>query len=99
MGYIGGELGKFGGSALGSAVGNYFGGSQGAELGRNIGGHAGGILGGEFIPFKTGGLIKGRRNQAVKILAHGQEYILPAGIHPTKYQKKQVAKRRRKARK
>jgi hypothetical protein len=99
MGYIGGELGKFGGSALGSAVGSYFGGSKGAELGRNIGGHAGGILGGELIPFRTGGRVPGPRGKPRKILAHGQEYILPAGVKPTKAQKKAVAKRRRKAKK
>jgi hypothetical protein len=99
MGYIGGELGKFAGSALGGAVGNYFGGSKGGDLGKNIGQHAGGILGGELIPFRTGGRIPGKRGAPKKILAHGQEYILPVGVSPTKSQKKAVAKRKARSRK
>jgi len=99
MGYIGGEIGKFAGGALGSAVGNYFGGSKGADLGRNIGGHAGGLFGGELIPFRTGGRVPGRRGAPKKILAHGQEYILPVGVSPTKSQVRAVKKRKAKSRK
>ena len=99
MGYIGGEIGKFAGNYLGGAVGNYFGGSKGGDLGKNIGGHAGGILGGELIPFRNGGRVPGARGKPKKILAHGQEYVLPVGVKPTKAQKRAVAYRKSKSKK
>ena len=49
--------------------------------------------------FKTGGVIKGKRGRPKKIIAHSGEYILPLGVAPTLAQKKQVAKRKAKARK
>ena len=42
-------------------------------------------------------MVKGKRGKPVKILAHGSEYILPVGVKPTSAQKKEVAKRKKKA--
>ena len=49
--------------------------------------------------FKTGGVIKGKRGRPKKIIAHAGEYVLPLGVKPTVAQKKEVAKRKAKAKK
>ena len=45
---------------------------------------------------KTGGRIPGKKNKAVPIIAHGNEYVLPANAKPTKNQKAIVASNKRK---
>ena len=49
--------------------------------------------------FRTGGVIKGARGRPKKIIAHAGKYVLPLGVKPTVAQKKEVAKRKAKARK
>ena len=49
--------------------------------------------------FKTGGKISGKRGRPKEIIAHSGEYVLPLGVKPTVAQKKEVAKRKAKARK
>jgi len=48
---------------------------------------------------QTGGHIPGRRHKAVPIIAHGNEYVLPANAKPTKKQKAIVASNKKKAKK
>ena len=83
MGLIGGLLGQAGGAFIGNAVG----GSQGQQAGQQIGG----ILG-NFLPFKKGGRVPGKKGKPVRALVHGGEYVLPAGVKPTKSQRMAVAK-------
>lgn len=45
---------------------------------------------------KTGGRVPGKKNKAVPIIAHGNEYVLPANAKPTKKQKAIVASNKRK---
>ena len=87
MGFFGNLLGEVGGGLVGGLVG----GDKGKAIGSNIGGELGGL-----IPFKKGGAV-GKRN--VKALLHAGEYVLPAGVKPTKAQKKAVADKKKKGRK
>ena len=88
MGMIGSAVGSFAGGKLGK----HFGGKKGESVGKAIGGLAGGLL-----PYKNGGVVKGpKKGKAVQIIAHTGEYILPVGVKPTKKQKAQVAKRKKK---
>ena len=88
MGMLGSAVGTF----AGGKIGKHFAGKTGENIGKVIGGVAGGLL-----PYKTGGMVKGKRGKPVQIMAHGSEYILPVGVRPTKHQKAQVAKRKKKA--
>ena len=67
MGLIGGAVGGL----LGSVAGGYFG-DQYRDHGRNIGAAIGALS-----PYKTGGVVKGRYNKPIPIIAHGGEYIIP----------------------
>lgn len=87
MGFFGNLLGEVGGGLVGGLIG----GDKGKAVGSNIGGELGGL-----IPFKKGGAV-GKRN--VKALLHAGEYVLPAGVKPTKAQKKAVADKKKKGRK
>ena len=84
MGFFGNLLGEVGGGLVGGLIG----GDKGKAVGSNIGGELGGL-----IPFKKGGAV-GKRN--VKALLHAGEYVLPAGVKPTKAQKKAVADKKKK---
>ena len=88
---------------IGSAIGNFAGGALGAKLGgkggKKIGSAIGSVAGGFLSPYKNGGRVKGKRGQPVPIMAHGSEFILPVGVKPTKSQKAEVAKRKKKAKK
>ena len=87
MGMIGSAVGSF----AGGKIGNHFGGKTGKKIGSIVGSVAGGLL-----PYKTGGIVKGtKKGKAVQIIAHTGEYILPIGVKPTKHQKAQVAKRKK----
>ena len=85
---------------IGAAIGNFAGGALGAKLGgkggKKIGSAIGSVAGGFLSPYKTGGMVKGRKGQAVQIIAHSGEWVLPIGVKPTKYQKAQIAKRKKK---
>ena len=83
MGLVGNLLGQAGGSILGGAIG----GNQGRQAGQQIGG----ILG-NFLPFKKGGKVPGKKGKPVKAIVHGGEYVLPASVKPTMAQKRAVAK-------
>ena len=52
-----------------------------------------------LMVMRTGGHIPGKRNKAVPIIAHGNEYVLPANAKPTKKQKSIVASNKRKQKK
>ena len=80
---IGSQLGGI----LGGAGGTYFGGPTGGAVGSLIGSELG-----KFLPFKKGGPVPGAVGRPVKAIVHGGEYVLPAGVKPTKAQKKAVAK-------
>lgn len=82
MGLFGG-LGRLGGSLIGSLFGK-----KGSAIGEEIGGGLG-----DLVPFKTGGRVA-RTGPA---LVHAGEFVLPAGVAPTKAQKKAVASRKMKA--
>lgn len=82
-------IGKSIGQELGSGVGRAFGGKRGEAAGRNIGGALGSVAApaaGVALGFKTGGKVPGKRGKAVKAWVHGGEFILSAGIKPTKAQ-------------
>jgi hypothetical protein len=80
MGMFGNLLGKVGGSLLGGLFGD-----------KQTGGEIGSALG-SFLPFKKGGKVPGAKDKPVKAILHGGEYVLPAGVKPTKAQMKAVAK-------
>ena len=86
MGFWGKILGNVAGG-LGSKVLNLPG-VNGGEIGASIG---------NLLPFKNGGRVPGKKGKARVILAHGSEYILPVGVQPTASQRKEVAKRKKKA--
>lgn len=90
MGVIGAAVGSEGGSALGGIIGKKLGGRGGAAAGRNIGRAVGGLAGGAFPMFKKGGKV----NKTGLALVHKGEYVLPAGVKPTKAQKARVAKKK-----
>jgi hypothetical protein len=84
MGILGSAIGRIGGGFLGNLFGN-----------KDAGSGIGGILGG-LLPFEAGGQVPMRRGKPVPALLHGGEYVLPAGVKPTKAQKKMVADRKKK---
>ena len=86
MGFFGNLLGEVGGGLVGGLFGD-----KGKQVGSNIGGELGSL-----IPFKHGGAV-GKRN--IKAFLHAGEYVLPAGVKPTKAQKKAVADKKKKGRK
>ena len=95
-GIIGSELGRVGGRTLGEALGRKIAGKNGAEAGRNIGekaGQAGGAMLGALAPFAHGGQVPASKGTAYPALLHGQEYVLPYGVKPTKTQIKAVKKK------
>jgi len=82
---LGRSFGNFAGQGLGKFTG--IGAKEGGEIGQDIGGD---ILE-KLIPFKKGGRVK----KTGPILAHKGEFVLPAGVAPTKAQLKKVMKKRR----
>jgi hypothetical protein len=82
-------MGLFG-NILGRALGSI--GSALLPIKGIDGGEVGGALG-SLAPFKTGGRVP----RTGRALIHKGEYILPAGIAPTKSQKDRVAKGKAKA--
>lgn len=75
-----GVFGSLGGSIVGKQIGGE------GVLGDVLGG-LGGIAGG-FLPFKEGGRVP----RDTKAILHKNEYVLPAGVKPTKAQIKAVNK-------
>ncbi len=71
------------GKLFGSGIGSLIGGKKGSAIGEEIGG---GI--GDLVPFKKGGRVM----KTGPILAHKNEFVLPAGVKPTKAQRMAVAK-------
>ena len=88
---------------IGAAIGNFAGGALGAKLGgkggKKIGSAIGSVAGGFLSPYKTGGTVKGKKGMPVQILAHAGEWVLPVGVKPTKSQKAEITKRKKKAKK
>ena len=99
---IGGSIAQTGGQELGNFIGK----KTHSKLGGKI---AGGVLGavgrvggtilGAGLPFATGGRVNAPKHMPVKAILHGQEYVLPVGIKPTKAQVKAVAMIKRDAKK
>lgn len=91
MGVLGGAVGSEAGSFLGARLGKAIGGRAGKQAGANIGRVAGGLAGGALIPmFKKGGKV----SKTGLAVVHKGEYVLPAGVKPTKAQKARVAKKK-----
>ena len=89
---------------IGSAIGNFAGGQLGKHFfgkgGQKIGAAVGSVAGGFLSPYKNGGRIKGsKKGKAVQIIGHVGEFVLPIGVTPTKSQKAEVAKRKKKTKK
>ena len=84
MGMFGNILGSIAGG-LGSSF-MPLPGVNGAQIGGQIGG---------LLPFKKGGKIPGKRGKPIVILAHGGEFMLPAGVPPTRSQRSAVARKNR----
>jgi hypothetical protein len=93
MGFIGRQIGSLLGSKIGGLAGGAFGGitGTGADEGSRIGETIGGNLLEKLIPFKKGGRVK----KTGPILAHKGEFVLPAGVKPTKQQLKKVMKKKK----
>lgn len=49
-----------------------------------------------LLAFKNGGRVGGKKGKAIKIIAHGGEYVLPLNVKPTKAQKAVVRKNKSK---
>ena len=92
MGGLGAVIGSEAGGGLGRLIGKKIGGRRGGDAGANIGRAAGGIAGAAFPLFKKGGKV----NKTGLALVHKGEYVLPAGVKPTKAQKAKVAKKKAK---
>ena len=92
MGGLGAVIGSEAGGGLGRLIGKKIGGRRGGDAGANIGRAAGGLAGGLFPMFKKGGKV----NKTGLAILHKNEYVLPAGIKPTKAQKAKVAKKKAK---
>lgn len=87
-----GGVGRAIGQELGGALGA-LGGKRGESAGRNIGAELGSIAlpaTAAALTLKTGGPVPGPKGKAKWALVHGQEYMLPVGVHPTKAQMKKV---------
>jgi hypothetical protein len=98
MGPIGATLGKSIGDMAGTYIAkkyltdDYKG--QTALIGSTLGSLAGAAL----LPFKNGGKIPGKKGKPIIILAHGQEWVLPNGVSPTKEQISSIEKRKKQKR-
>lgn len=91
MGVIGAAVGQEVGSNIAGLIGKRIAGRKGGEAASRIGRVAGGVLGGAFPMFKKGGKV----NKTGLALVHKGEYVLPAGVAPTKAQKAKVAKKKK----
>ena len=95
---VGQEAGAVGGREASGAIAKHFGvGKNGQEVARNVGSRvgrlAGGAIGGFLSPFSRGGRVPRAKNHRFPALLHGQEYVLPVGIKPTKAQIQFVKKK------
>lgn len=88
MGLLGGVIGGEVGGLAGEALGGLIGGKRGAKMGANIGRVGGGLAGKAFPMFKKGGKVA----KTGLAYVHKGEFVLPAGVKPTKEQKAKVAR-------
>jgi len=91
MGGLGAIFGRGAGKALGSGLGKLIGGKAGKKLGGALGGELGTVAGATLTPYKLGGKVP----KTGPALLHKNEFVLPAGVKPTKAQKAAVAKGKR----
>jgi uncharacterized protein YcfJ len=91
MGIFGNIVGKSLGKVAGGIAGGLIGGKKGRKIGASLGGELGGVAGATLTPYKKGGKVP----KTGAALLHKGEYVLPAGVAPTKAQKKAVAKGKR----
>lgn len=87
MGIFGKILGKGLGKVAGGIAGGIVGGKAGRKIGSQLGGELGGTAGAVLTPYKKGGKVP----KTGPALLHKGEFVLPAGVAPTKAQKKAVA--------
>ena len=80
--FLGGKIGKFAGRKLGHLTG--MGEDKGEQTGKNVGEFLG-----NFVPFKKGGPVR----KKTKAILHKGEYVLPAGVKPTRQQLAAVKRR------
>ena len=79
--------------AFGNIIGQGLGRAFGSKFGKaNEGQHIGGMIGSALPGYKKGGKV----NKTGLALVHKGEYVLPAGVAPTKAQKVKVAKKKAK---
>jgi hypothetical protein len=90
MGPISGAVGSELGSGIAGLIGRRVAGRKGGEIASRIGRVAGGVVGGALPMFKKGGKV----NKTGLAVVHKGEYVLPAGVKPTKAQKAKVAKKK-----
>lgn len=93
MGIFGNIIGKSLGGVAGGIAGGFVGGKKGRKIGSKLGSDLGGTAGALLTPYKMGG----RVNKTEPALVHKGEFVLPAGVKPTKAQMSAVAKGKKKA--
>lgn len=91
MGIFGNIIGKGLGKVAGGIAGGLVGGKAGRKIGSQLGGQLGGVAGATLTPYKTGGRVK----KTGPALIHKGEFVLPAGVAPTKGQVEAVARAKR----
>jgi hypothetical protein len=92
MAILGSIFGRGAGKALGSGLGKLVGGKAGKKLGGSLGAELG-TAAGALTPYKLGGKVP----KTGPALLHKNEFVLPAGVKPTKAQKAAVAKGKKKS--
>lgn len=101
MGVIGAVFGKVLGSELGGKLGKKIDAGRGHRA-QKIGsalGSLGGAAAGSMLPYQAGGKINAPLGTAVPILAHGQEYIVPANaVHLVPKKIKEIVKKNKQKR-
>ena len=93
MGIFGNIIGKSLGGVAGGIAGGFVGGKKGRKIGSKLGSDLGGTAGALLTPYETGGRVK----KTEPALVHKGEYVLPAGVKPTKTQVEAVARKKRHA--
>jgi len=97
MGVIGAVFGKVLGSEVGGKIGKKIDNGRGhraQKIGSALGSLGGAALGSTLTPFEAGGKINAPLGASVPILAHGQEYIVPANaVHLIPKSIKEIVKK------
>ena len=84
-----GEFGKVAGGLAAKAGADFLTAAPALETAGEVG----------LVALRTGGLIRAPKGKPIRILGHGQEYVLPTNAKPTKKQRSIVASNKRKQKK